>query len=176
MLAIIQARCDSKRFRNKVLYDFIGKPIIWHIVNKLKKSEKISKIIVATSKNKTDDKLVKYLKKNKINFFRGSHLNVAKRLFDVAKKNNSKYFVRINADSPLIDPIIINKVISIHLKNIRRQIDLVTNVFPRTFPKGQSVEIVNTKTLEQNLCKLNQKDKEHVTRYFYRNYKNFLIK
>jgi len=53
--------------------------------------------------------------------------------------------------------------------------DLITNVFPKTFPKGQSVEILKTSCLENNLKKFNKKDKEHVTRYFYKNYKLFSI-
>ena len=77
MLAIIQARCNSKRFKNKVLHTFLGKPIIQHVIDNVKRSKKISKIIVATSKNKTDNKLAIYLKKNKIKLFRGDHLNVA---------------------------------------------------------------------------------------------------
>ena len=55
MIAIIQARCNSKRFKNKVLKFFLGKPIIQHVVDNVKKSKKLNKVIVATSKNKSDD-------------------------------------------------------------------------------------------------------------------------
>ncbi len=174
MLAIIQARCNSKRFRNKVLSNFLQKPIIQHVVENVKKTKKIRKVIVATSKNKTDDKLVKYLKKKKINFYRGSHLNVAKRLYQVAKKNKFKFFIRINADSPLISPKIINDLIILY-NSKKRNYDLITNIFPRTFPKGQSVEIIKTNILKKNLKFFNADDKEHVTKFFYKNFKNFSI-
>ena len=68
MIAIIQARCNSKRFKNKVLEIFLGKPIIQHVVDNVKKSKKLNMVIVATSKNKSDDKLIKYLKKKKYKF------------------------------------------------------------------------------------------------------------
>ena len=64
-------------------------------------------------RNKSDDKLIKYLAKIKINYYRGSLTNVAKRLCDAAEKNKAKFFMRISADSPLIDPMIINKAIKI---------------------------------------------------------------
>ncbi len=69
MLAIIQARTSSKRFNNKILFPIYGTPLIGHVVEKLRKSKKIKQIIVATSNHKTDNKLVKYLKKKKIKFF-----------------------------------------------------------------------------------------------------------
>ena len=75
----------------------------------------------------------------------------------------------------MIKTSLINKIIELHKKNLKKKLDLVTNVFPKTFPKGQSVEILKTSCLEKNLNKFDKKDKEHVTRYFYKNYKFFSI-
>ena len=175
LIVIIQARSNSKRFNNKVLYKIYNKPIIWHVVSKIKKSKNVKKIIVATSNIKTDDKLVKYLKKVKINYFRGSLTNVAKRLCDAAEKNKANFFMRISADSPLIDPAIIDKAIKI-FNSQKKKYDIITNVFPRSYPKGQSVEIIKTSKLRYFLKKFNNEQKEHVTKYFYKNYKKFMIK
>ena len=175
LIVIIQARTNSKRFNNKVLYKVYNKPIVWHVVSKIKKSKNVKKIIVATSNNKTDDKLVNYLAKIKINYYRGSLTNVAKRLCDAAEKNKAKFFMRISADSPLIDSVIIDKAIEI-FKTQKKHCDIVTNVFPRSYPKGQSVEIIKTSKLRCFLNKFNKEQKEHVTKYFYKNYKNFMIK
>ena len=175
LIAIIQARSNSKRFNNKVLHKIYNKPIIWHVVSKIKKSKNVKKIIVATSKNKTDDELVKYLVKTKINYFRGSLTNVAKRLCDAAEKNKAKFFMRISADSPLIDRAIIDKAIKI-FNSQKKKYDIITNVFPRSYPKGQSVEIIKNSKLRNFLKKFNKEQKEHVTKYFYENYKSFMIK
>ena len=86
-----------------------------------------------------------------------------------------KYFIRISGDSPLIDKSIINKMIKI-LKESNNRYDLITNIFPRSFPKGQSVEIIKTSIIEKNIHKFNKIDKEHVTNYFYKNYRYFKIK
>ena len=174
MLAIIQARSDSKRFPKKVLKKVYGNPLIYHVITRVLKSKKISKVIVATSKNKSDDELVKYLKKIKIKFYRGSLDNVAERFVKAAETQKTNFFLRVNGDSPLIDPKLIDHVISIFKKNMNN--DIVTNVFPRTFPKGQSVEIIRTKVLKKYLKNMNKFDKEHVTQYFYKNSEIFLIK
>ena len=86
MIVIIQARSSSKRFPNKVLFKINKIPLILHIINRIKLSKKVKKIAVATSTDKTDDKLVYFLKKNKINYKRGSLKNVALRLYGLAKK------------------------------------------------------------------------------------------
>ena len=175
MLAIIQARTSSRRFKNKVLYPIYGIPLIQHVVNKVKKSKKISNIVVATSSNKEDKKLIDYLKKNKINYFKGELNNVALRLYETAKLHKKNFFVRINGDSPIIDYKILNKAIKI-FENSKNKYDLVTNVFPRTFPQGQSVEIIKTLIIKKNIKKFNKLDKEHVTKFFYDNSNKFHIK
>ena len=173
MLVIVQARTSSKRFKNKILYSFYGKKLIQHVFEKIKKSRKV-KIIVSTSTNKKDDKLVKFLIDKKVKYFRGSLNNVAKRLYDTAISEKKSFFLRISGDSPLIDFRLINKSVNIFEKN--KNFDLITNIFPRTFPSGQSVEIIKTKTLGKNLRFFSKLDKEHVTRYFYRNSSKFKIK
>ena len=83
--------------------------------------------------------------------------------------------IRINGDSPLISAHVIKKAILFRKKFTKQ--DIVTNVFPRTFPKGMSVEIIEKKFLKKlNSMNLSTSDKEHVTKYIYENPKLFKIK
>lgn len=173
MLVVIQVRTSSRRFKNKALFSFYGKTLVQHVYDKIKKSKKV-KIIVSTSTNKSDDKLIKILSKENIKYFRGPLNNVAKRLYDTAISEKQNFFLRISGDSPLIDYRIINKIINIYQRN--KNYDLITNIFPRTFPSGQSVEIIKTNILGKNIKLFSKLDKEHVTRYFYKNSSKFRIK
>ena len=173
MLVVVQARSSSRRFPRKILYKIYGKTLIEHVILKINKSKNVSNIVVATSNCKSDDNLVKLLKKNNINYFRGELKNVAKRLLYAAEKYKKKYFIRVNADSPLIDFKLIDLSIKIFLK---KKYDLITNVFPRSFPPGQSVEIIKTSILKKNIKNMNKTELEHVTSFFYKKYKNFSIK
>ena len=175
MIVIIQARMNSSRFKQKVMYEVKEKPLIWYVINSIKKSRKIKKIIIATSKNKTDDKLCYYLKKNKISVFRGNLNNVAERLYSLASKLKLKNFIRISGDSPFMDYKIIDRAINIHRKKPSKY-DLITNIFPRTFPRGRSVEIIKTNSLKKILPFINKDEKEHVTKFFYKNKEQFCIK
>ena len=175
MIVFLQARTSSKRLPNKVLKIINNKPMFLNIIDSLKKSKYIKKIILTTSTNKSDDKLVSICKKNRIEYFRGDLENVSKRLRDLLIKLNIKknYFTRISADSPLIDFKLINKFIKITFK---KKPDIITNVFERSFPKGQSIELIKSSTFLKNQKKFKiNKDKEHITTYFYRNFKKFKI-
>ena len=80
--------------------------------------------------------------------------------------------MRINADSPLSNFIIIDRLCKEYLKG---KSQIVTNVFPRTFPKGQSVEVIKSSLIKKHINKFNKNDCEHVSSFFYRNYKHFKI-
>ena len=168
MICIIQARYNSKRLIGKVLKKIQYKTILERVVNQLEKSKKIKKIIIATSTSLEDKKIVKLCKRKGYDFFCGPLNNVYKRFKLVIEKQNCMSFIRINADSPLIDYKIVNIAINYFKK---KKYDIVTNTFPRSFPKGFSVEIINSKTFLNNFKNItNLKDKEHITRYFYKNY------
>tara|TARA_B000000475_G_scaffold105325_2_gene85509 strand:+ start:11514 stop:12209 length:696 start_codon:yes stop_codon:yes gene_type:complete len=170
---IIQARLSSQRLPSKVLKKINGIPLIEYSINRIRALFDSSKILIATSNHASDDLLVDYCKENKINYFRGSLNNVAKRMFLAANKLKAKYFVRISGDSPLIDPKIVAEGVKISQNGLY---DLVTNTYPRTYPSGQSVEVIRTDSLESILsANINDFEKEHVTPFFYTNSKDFKI-
>lgn len=174
MICIIQARYSSKRLLGKVLKKICGLNILQRVINQVKKSKKISKIIVATSEHKTDKKIINFCNKNKINCIPGSLNNVFKRFYSIIVHEQCKSFVRISADSPLLDYSLIDKAITLFDNH---KYDIVTNVFPRTFPKGFSVEVINSKIILNFLLKIKKKrHQEHLTSFFYDNYKKFKIK
>ena len=174
MLCIIQARYSSKRLPGKVLKKINGLTILERVFNQVKKSKKIKRIIVATSNHKTDKKIIKFCKIKNINCFAGPLNDVLKRFYLIVKNQNYKSFVRISADSPFVDPKLIDKAVSIYSK---KNYDIVTNIFPRTFPKGFSVEVISSKVILNSINKKRKKKhKEHLTSYFYQNYKKYKIK
>ncbi len=172
MLCVVQARCGSKRLKRKIFKKIKNMTIIDMVVNRLKKSKKISDMIIATSKYKVDNDIEKYCKDKNIKVYRGNLNNVASRFSEVAKIYNLKKVIRVSCDSPFIDHKIIDKGIVLSRKS---NYDIITNVFPRTFPKGLSFEIIKTSIIKKHMIFFSKKEKEHVTTYFYKNYKKFKI-
>ena len=110
VLCILQARLSSKRLKNKVLKKILGKSMISLQIERIQRSKLIDKLIIATSTSPTDDRIINEIKNQII--IRGPLKNVLKRYYIVAKKFKPEHVLRLTADCPLIDPKIIDKIIS----------------------------------------------------------------
>jgi len=161
VLLILQARGGSKRFPEKVLKKIQKIPMIMLILNRINKCRSIDKIVVASSENKSSDNLVNLLKKNNIEIYRGSETNVIKRYYNLGKKFNPKYIVRITADCPLVNSKLIDKFVNFIIK---KKYDYVSNVIKRSYPKGLDIEVFKLTLLNKIYrSKKNRKIIEHVT-------------
>jgi spore coat polysaccharide biosynthesis protein SpsF (cytidylyltransferase family) len=171
--AIVQVRMNSKRFPGKALHNILGKPLLQYLIERLRYCKGLNEIIVATSNEKTDRPIVEFCKEQKIECYCGSLSNVAERFYDVLKRNRFKAFVRVCGDSPLIDQNIINTGIDIFTEGAY---DIVTNTLVRTYPSGQSVEILRSDTFCSTYPLMKEDDDlEHVTKYFYKHKDDFKI-
>lgn len=173
---ILYARTSSQRFPNKIFKKIIGLKMIEIILKRVKKinlKKYNCEIIINTSVNKSDDKIINFCKKNKVKYFRGSLTNVFKRTCECLKKNNYKFFVRINCDRPLLDFEMISRMISLILK--RKNIDIVSNC-TGTYPRGLACEIARSRIFFDNFNLIKSKNyKEHIFNFFYKNEKKFKI-
>jgi len=163
IVAIIQARMTSSRLPQKVLLDIAGRPMLWHVIERASKAEKVDKVIVATTDNQDDDMIERFARENKIGIYRGSENNCLDRYYQAAKKFKADTVIRITADCPLVCPEIIDKVVSTYLKG---SYDYVTNSMLYTYPDGCDVEIFSFKALKKmwQECK-DPVCVEHVTPY-----------
>lgn len=167
----IQARMSSSRFPEKVLASFNGKPVIANVVDRILKIFTKEQIVIATSSDVSDDRLVSYMDGFGIAIFRGGLNNVFDRFQNCLRKHPCTWFFRLCADSPLIDADVMKRFVG-YIN--REDLDLVTNVLVRTFPKGHSVEMIKSDTfakIDQN--KLTIEEKEHITKFYYNHPRDF---
>ena len=186
-ILVVQARMNSSRLPGKILMPIVDEtPLIGILLKRLKKVKKIEKIIVATSKNKENDILVKFLEKNKYNYFRGSENDTLKRFFDVSKKQKAKIIIRITADCPLVDPSLIDKFLEIfkhknpdylantfNLDNLKKKYKLL-----KSYPDGFDIEIFTFKLLNKinKIHKIKDRKEGAVVGYFLKKNPKFLNK
>lgn len=173
VVCVIQARIGSTRLPKKVLLKLCGKTVLEHVVSRVKQSNRISKIVVATTNQRENDAIVQLCKKMKVGIYRGSENDVLDRYYQAAKMFKADHVVRITADCPLIDPKIINDVIKLHLQ---KKADFTSNALEITLPDGQDTEVFTFKTLKKTWkdSKL-ASEREHVTIYMEKNPKIFKI-
>lgn len=167
IIVIIQARMGSTRLPGKVLEDIEGKPMLWHVIERVRTSKTIDDIVVATTINPEDDQIERFCRNNNIQFYRGSESNVLDRYYQAAKQVAPDCVVRITSDCPLIDPEVINKVVFTYLNN-KGSLDGATNIIERTYPRGLDAELFTFEALKKVwLEAIEDYHKEHVTVYFY---------
>lgn len=171
---IVQARMGSTRLPGKTLMEISGKPVLWYVVERLKKCKKIGSIAVATSTNAKDNAIEEFCRENGIKCCRGSEQDVLARFFDCAKKHGFGIVVRVTADCPLIDPKTVDLVVESLLKG---NCDYAGNTSLRTFPRGLDVEAFSFKALERVFFEAKgQPEREHVTPYIYLHREIFKVK
>ncbi len=163
----------SKRFPGKVLAPFAGRPIIAHVIERVAAAVPRDQITVATSTEQSDDPLACYVQQLGVSVYRGSLNDVFGRFQLCLREYPCAWFFRICADSPLLDSTMLQTMLAY---SERTDVDLVTNIYLRTFPKGQSVEMLNSKTFAAiDSGRLSLDDKEHVTKFYYDHPSEFRI-
>lgn len=164
--AIVQARMGSTRLPNKVLKDLCGRPLVWQVINRVKASRKIDKIILATTQNPNDAALENWAGENDIPCYRGSEDDVLDRFYNAARLFKADVIVRITPDDPFKDPAIIDQVIDLFEEE---KLDFAYNNKPATFPEGLDTEVFSFQALERAWTEAKDPfEREHVTQYFYR--------
>ena len=166
--AIIQARTTSTRLPKKILkplpYDS-DITVLQQVIRRTKKSNLIDEIIIATTKDKEDDEIIKVSEKENVKWFRGSKENVLERYYLSAKETKADIIVRITSDCPCIDWNIIDKTIA---KHIKEKADYTSNTIKRTFPHGLDVEVISFNALEKAYYNATKDfEKEHVCPYIH---------
>jgi spore coat polysaccharide biosynthesis protein SpsF len=163
--AIVQARMGSTRLPGKVMMPLAGKPVLWHVIHRLRKCRMVHLIAIATSEEQSDDPLVEFAREQRVELVRGSEDNVLQRFALAARRIDPDVIVRVTGDSPLIDPdtldLFVERLISEHA-------DYCTSdpTPPRTINEGFCA--FTRIAFERLLCEA-QNDpaaREHITAFF----------
>lgn len=157
---------SSERFPGKVLAPFRGRPLLAHVTERVAGALPLKLLVLATSAEASDDPLACYAGKALgLRVFRGPLEDVVRRFQLCLAANPCEWFFRVCADGPLYDPGILKRMLALAG---RTDLDLVTNVFPRSFPRGQSAEMIRAKTFSALKPEgLTLEQREHATKVFY---------
>jgi len=168
VLAIIQARMGSTRLPGKTLIEIEGKPLLEHVINRIRYSKIIDEIIIATTTEPEDIAIVSLAKKLQVPTYTGSSEDVLDRFYQAASLFGGRVIVRITADDPFKDPAVMDEIVNYFFSH--PEFDYISNTIKPSYPVGIDVEVFSyyaLKTAWQNAE--DPKDREHVTPYIYRN-------
>ena len=171
VVAVVQARMGSTRLPGKVMKPLGGRPILWHVVNRLKSASMIDDIVVATTDQPSDDVIKEWCGLNGTGCYRGSQDDVLDRYFYAARNAGAKTVVRITSDCPLVDPALVDRAIR---KFSEGGFDYVS--LDPSFPDGLDAEVFSFEALEKAyMAAALSSEREHVTPYIWKRTQLFRV-
>jgi len=166
IMAIIQARMGSSRLPGKVLMDLAGETVLFRVVERVRRCQKVDRVVVATTLSKSDDPIETLCVQKNVGCFRGSEEDVLDRYFQCALHFGAQAtdaIVRITADCPLLDPAVVDHVVQRFLST---SCAYASNINPPTFPDGLDVEVFSHASLQRAWKEARMaSEREHVTVY-----------
>jgi spore coat polysaccharide biosynthesis protein SpsF len=173
VVAIIQGRMDSSRLPGKILADIAGQPMLTRVFTRTSRTQTLDEVIFATTTDVSDDPVAEYCDLSGIPYTRGSQFDVLDRYYQTALHAKADVVVRITADCPVIDPVLIDAVVNTLFED---EYDFVCNRLPppwhRTYPIGLDVEACIFKVLEKAWKEAKEpQHREHAMPYFYEDVK-----
>ena len=163
VLAILQARMSSSRLPGKVLAPLAGAPMIVRQLERVRRAQRIDRLVVATSDDASDDDLAAVIAETGTPVYRGALDDVLARFIGALEAfGPADHVVRLTGDCPLSDPAVIDATIG-HV--VAAGVDYGANTGPhRTFPKGLDVEVMTAHALRHAAARASTKEeREHVT-------------
>lgn len=162
---LLFGRLNSRRLPGKVLRPLGGRPMLGRVIDRMRLMSAEARLVVATSDQPDDDPIAAFAGGEGVEVFRGSKDDVLGRAAACAEALGLDRIVRISCDSPFIDPALVDTMLALHAAS---DAELTTNVLPRTYPYGISVEVLTTALLDRLQVEArDQEDREHVTRLCY---------
>ena len=165
VVAVVTVRMSSRRLPGKAMRGLLGRPVLGHVVDRLRRARDLEGLLVATSDRRDDDVVAEWAAAEGLDLHRGALDDLAGRILEAGRAARAEAVVRISGDSPLIDPAIVDRAVGLYRT---AGADLVTNVFPRSYPRGQSVEVISLAALARAHAAMTAaSEREHVTPWFY---------
>ena len=172
-IIIVQARMNSSRLPGKVMMPVLGVPLLGILIARLKRVRRADSICVACTYNPEDQQIVDLSQSLGVEVHRGSEENVLERYSQAAQRSQADHVVRVTADSPLIDPAELDRLITYYHSHIV-DFDYVDNGSTHTYPLGMQAEVFSVSALNTaHREATTTSDKEHVTPFIIRNPRRF---
>ncbi len=174
-VAIIQARMGSTRLPGKVLADIGGQPLLQRLIERVRATPSIDRVVVATTTESTDDVLADWCTAQEVPVYRGSVDDVLDRFWQCAQLHPAEFIVRVTADDPLKDPQVITQALALCASS--PEVDYASNTLQPSYPEGLDIEVVRFRTLERAAREATQpSEREHVMPYVWKHPDRFVLR
>jgi spore coat polysaccharide biosynthesis protein SpsF len=145
--AVVQVRMGSERLPGKALAEVLGRPVLWHIVDRVRHAKSVAQVVIATTTETRDAPIRDFAAQNHIPLYAGSEKDLIDRLTQAARLFGASALVRITGDCPFADPALIDTLVAAF--SAKKSLEYASNVHPPTYPDGLDTEIFSAAFLER---------------------------
>jgi spore coat polysaccharide biosynthesis protein SpsF len=174
VVCTIEARMTSSRLPGKVLMPAAGRPLLEHMIERLRRARTLDGIVIATTEDPSSDPIAELAERLGVDCHRGSEDDVLARVLDAARACDAELIVETTGDCPLIDPALVDQVVEAFREG---GADYCSNNLERTFPRGMDVQVFPTAVLAEVATLTDDPaDREHVSLYIYEHPERYRIR
>lgn len=180
-VAIIQARLDSSRLPGKVLRPILGRPMLWHVVQRTRSAKGLAEVVVATSREASEEPIRAFCNAEGTPCYAGSKNDVLDRYYHAACEHAAEAVVRITGDSALVDPELVTRVLQLFEAGDYDHFSIASGAGTEDmrhgrFPDGMDVECIRFDALARAWRDATApEDREHVTPYIWKDAARFRL-
>jgi len=165
IVGIIEARMRSTRLPGKVMKPILGEPMLYRMIERLRHCSCLDDIWVATTEHESCKPIVDLTARIGVGCFQGSEEDVMDRVLQTAKISEADILVELTGDCPLLDPMVVDRVVATYLAN---NVDYCSNALQEDYPGGMDVQVFSTRIIEEvSELTSDPVDREHVSLYIY---------
>ena len=153
VIGIIQARMGSSRVPGKAMIHLAGKPLIWHMIDRMRRVAGVGPLVLATTGDVRNGPLIEYCKSQGLDIFQHpDEDDLAGRIAGAIQEVEGDIILKTGGDCPLIDPTVLQVIVD--TAHQARNADFVSNRIQWSYPLGLSADVVSRSSIEwcdQNL-------------------------
>jgi spore coat polysaccharide biosynthesis protein SpsF len=173
-IVTIEARMGSSRLPGKVLMEVCGKPMLQHMIERVKRAVLPDDVVVASTINPKDDPIEVLCRRIGCSYYRGSEEDITDRLIQTARHHHAHVIVQTTGDCPLHDPDVIDEGIRVYRAS---SVQYVSNRLNRSWPVGLDTQVYHRGVLEEVARRtMDPEDREHGSYYIYTHPREFTMK
>src|SRR3954470_17516590 len=170
-VAFVESRMGSTELPGKALLPILGRPLLWHVVDRIRRAEQIAEVVVLTTDAPRDMPIRSYCRRQGIEVFAGSERDDTDRLYRAAIHHGANPIVRRDAEAAFVDPTLVDKLLALYSEGEFDYARIATgagSLFLEggRYPDGMGAQVMGLHALERTWAEATDKaDREAVTTY-----------
>jgi spore coat polysaccharide biosynthesis protein SpsF len=170
-VAFVEARMGSTELPGKALLPILGRPLLWHVVERVRQAGKIAEVVVVTTDSPRDMPIRSYCRRQGIECFTGSERDATDRLYRAAIHYRANPIVRLDAEAAFVDPTLVDRLLALYSDGEFDYARIATgagSLFLEggRYPDGMGAQVMGLHALERTWAEATDKaDRDAVTTY-----------